>query len=79
MRHNKGWYGENRRHSESRRIMRPYAFLTTDSWRIEVQARNAREAHSKASNVAKRNGKELTRTYTTYGRDGVDTGWRTMQ
>ena len=44
--------------------MKTYAFLTADSWRLEVSAKNARLAHRKALVEAKKKGKKLTGTDT---------------
>lgn len=58
---------------------RTFAFLTTDSFRIEVKATSTRQAYFKAKKIAESKGHKITKTYTTYGRDGVDTGWRGMR
>lgn len=61
-----------------RKKFREYAFLTTDSFRISVNARNSLDGYRKAKKDAKKFGKKITTSYTTYGKNGIDTGWRSM-
>ena len=67
----------------ARRKEREYAFLTTDSFRVEVKARNAGQAYGRALKEHARLTKEreekfglpagkLTRNYETYGRSGIN-------
>jgi hypothetical protein len=56
------------------RKQRAYAILTSDSWRIEVNAYDVADAYRKAK--AKHPDKKLTPAYMTFGRDGINTaGW----
>ena len=58
--------------------MTTYAFLTTDSWRIEASGNSIIQAFNKAKKLALKQGKRLTASYTTYPEStGIDTGWRT--
>jgi hypothetical protein len=55
---------------------RPFAFLTTDGFRIEVYAIHPIQAYYRARKQAVKHRKTMTSTYTTYGRRGIDTGWK---
>lgn len=55
---------------------REYAYLTSDSFRIPVQAMNVHQGYSRAVKEGRKHGKEVIPVYTTYGRIGIDTGWR---
>lgn len=60
--------------------MTTYAFLTTDSWRIEASGSNIIQAFNKAKKDALKHGKRLTASYTTYpNRTGIDTGWKSSE
>ena len=55
---------------------RTFAFLTTDSFRIESKGKSIKQAYYKAKNIAKNNNKKIIPVYTTFGRSGIDTGWK---
>lgn len=63
-----------------------YAFLTTKSWRIEVNAKTARKAFTRARNKLKkmpadkkRLAGKVTSTYIKFNKEGFQvTGWRRL-